>query len=111
MKEGSVATMTYSDQMQRIVRLYQDAGQPWPAAARQIAAWGYEQKLLVPHANAAIKRFAEDIARAMREEYIVDPQGRTVRAKHAARTTIDGEQLTLWSDIRTAEPKHMQMAF
>jgi len=28
---------------------------------------------------------AEELARAMREDYIRDPQGRVVRAKHAAR--------------------------
>jgi hypothetical protein len=47
----------------------------------------------------------------MREEYIVDPQGRTVRAKHAARLIKDGEQLALWADIRTADRRHMEIAF
>jgi hypothetical protein len=48
------------------------------------------------------------VAKALREEYIVDRQGRTVRAKHAAR----GDQgvLWVWDDIRTATPEHMQMA-
>ncbi|HET8629889.1 MAG TPA: hypothetical protein VFL91_20910 [Thermomicrobiales bacterium] len=102
---------TYNDQLQKVVGQYREAGQPWPATARQIAAWGYQQKLLVPHPNAVIKRFAEDLARAMREEYITDPQGRSVRAKHAARIASNGEQLTLWADIRTAEPRHMEIAF
>lgn len=106
-----MSSLTYSEQLQNIVRQYQDAGQPWPASARQIAAWGYAQKLLIPQPSTIIKRYAEEIARAMREEYIVDPQGRTVRAKHAARITIDGEQMTLWADIRTAEPQHMKIAF
>jgi hypothetical protein len=43
----------------------------------------------------------------MREEYIVDPQGRTIRAKHAARV----EQAVLWGDIRTAPRAHMEIAF
>ena len=42
----------------------------------------------------------------MREEYIVDPQGRTVRAKHAAKI----KQQTLWADIRTANRGHMKIA-
>lgn len=49
---------------------------------------------------------AEQLARAMREEYIVDPQGRRVRAKHAARI----KQAVLWDDIRTASREHMQIA-
>ena len=43
----------------------------------------------------------------MREEYITDPQGRTVRAKHVACY----EQVPLWGDIRTAPREHMEMAF
>jgi hypothetical protein len=58
-----------------------------------------------------VNRLAEQMSRAMREEYIIDAQGRSVRAKHAARIKRDNEQLTLWADIRSAEPKHMQIAF
>jgi hypothetical protein len=47
----------------------------------------------------------------MREEYYTDPQGRTVRTKHAARLSVDGEQTTLWDDIRTADAAFMEMAF
>ena len=47
----------------------------------------------------------------MREEYITDPQGRTVRAKHVARVERDGEQIPLWADIRTADRQHMEIAF
>ncbi len=47
----------------------------------------------------------------MREEYIVDPQGRTVRAKHAAKVKVNGEQMTLWDDIRTADRDFMVIAF
>ena len=46
----------------------------------------------------------------MREEYITDPQGRRVRAKHAARIEKDGKPLALWDDIRTASREHMQTA-
>jgi len=102
---------TYNEQLQMVVRQYQEAGQPWPATTRRIAEWGYQQKLLVPYQSAIIRQFAEDLARALREEYYVDPQGRSVRAKHAARVTEEGEQLTLWADIRTAEPQHMEIAF
>ena len=59
-----------------------------------------------------ISKCAEDLGRALREEYITDPQGRKVRAKHAARMARDdGEQGALWDDIRTASHEHMQIAF
>ena len=49
----------------------------------------------------------------MREEYFTDPQGRTVRAKHAARVKRkeDQKQKTLWADMRWASREHMQTAF
>ncbi|MFB3815546.1 MAG: hypothetical protein ACE14L_15690 [Terriglobales bacterium] len=47
----------------------------------------------------------------MREEYITDPQGRTVRAKHVARYDRSGAQIALWADIRTASREHMELAF
>jgi len=47
----------------------------------------------------------------MREEYITDPQGRRVRAKHAARVLDHGEQKMLWDDIRMASRDHMHRAF
>ena len=47
----------------------------------------------------------------MREEYVTDPQGRRVRAKHVAIVDRAGEQLPLWADILTATREHMQIAF
>ena len=54
------------------------------------------------------------MAQALHEEYISDPQGRRVRAKHAARYEVDGKQQTFWMDIRDKNPatrRHMQIAF
>jgi hypothetical protein len=96
----------YNEQLQRIVTHYIEAGEEWPATARQIAAWAVGEKLWAPHPSSLIIQCAEDIAQAMREEYIVDPQGRKVRAKHAARV----EQGVLWADIRTASRDHMEIA-
>ena len=46
----------------------------------------------------------------MREEYITDAQGRTVRAKHAARMEREGEQGVFWDDIRSAPRTHMEVS-
>jgi hypothetical protein len=51
------------------------------------------------------------ISKALREEYFYDKRGRKVRRNHAVKDGVGGEQFTLWDDIRTAEPKHMRMAF
>jgi len=97
----------YHQQLQTIVTRYIGAGEEWPATTRQIAAWAVREKLWAPHPSSLISQCAEALAQAMREEYIVDPQGRTIRAKHAARV----EQAVLWGDIRTAPRAHMEIAF
>lgn len=98
---------TYNEQLQRIVNKYIQAGEEWPATVRQIAAWAVREKLWQPHPASLVSQCAEALSNAMREEYIVDAQGRTVRAKHAARI----EQEVLWADIRTAPRQHMEIAF
>ena len=102
---------TYNEQLQTIVRRYIGDGHPWPATTRQIASWAINNKLWAPQRAIVINQCAEQLARAMREEYIRDPQGRTVRAKHAARVERKGEQLVLWADIRTAPRGHLEIAF
>lgn len=97
----------YNEQLQAIVTKYIESGLEWPATARQIAAYAVREKLWAPHPSSLIGQCAEDLAHAMREEYIIDPQGRSVRAKHAARV----EQAVLWADIRTAPRAHMEIAF
>src|SRR4030042_5569298 len=99
--------MTYNEQMQKLVREYQEQGGTWPATTREMAAWIIKNELWKPQKSEVINICAEQLARAMREEYIVDPQGRKVRSKHAARI----EQAVLWDDIRTAKRGFMHIAF
>ena len=101
----------YYEQLQRIVSQYRQSGMEWPATTRQIARWAIGQGLWRPQPSAFIDQCAELLARAMRDEYIVDPQGRSVRAKHVARTKREGKQLMLWADIRTAPREHLAIAF
>ncbi len=95
----------------RIVRRYRESGQLWPATARQIASWAIKEQLWAPRTEKLLEQCAAELARAMGQEYHTDPQGRTVRAKHAARTTHDGKQATFWADISTATAEHMRVAF
>ena len=85
-----------------------EAGEEWPATSHQIAAYAIKNKLWEAQGATVLDLCAEQLARAMREEYIRDPQGRVVRAKHAAR--VAGEQTVLWADIRTATREHMVIA-
>lgn len=103
---------TYNEQMQDIARVYREAGEEWPTTLKHIAGWAIGQGLWQPHPTLLLSKCAEDLGRALREEYITDPQGRRVRAKHAARMDRDeGEQGALWDDIRTASHEHLKIAF
>jgi hypothetical protein len=104
-------SLRYYGQLRHIISQYKAAGEIWPATTRQIASWAIRQGLWGPQKSAVVGLCAEQLARAMRGEFFIDPQGRNVRAKHAARISRDGEQLVLWDDIRTASREHMGLAF
>jgi hypothetical protein len=103
--------MSYNEKLQRLVDRYRTEGNRWPATAREIAVWIVENRLWEPPRGAVLSRCAEEISRAMREEYVTDPQGRRVRAKHAARLGRAPRQQILWEDIRSAPRRHMEIAF
>lgn len=98
-------------EMQRIVAKYRLAGEPWPAASKTIAEWTMRRRLWELPKSAALAKCAEDISRAMREEYITDAKGRRVRVKHPATVKVHGEQMVLWDDMRTATRQHMRVSF
>lgn len=102
---------TYSKQMQSLVEQYRRAGEPWPASTKTIAEWAIQNGIWELPISAAVNKCAEDISRAMREEYMTDTRGRRVRIKHPATIRQNGEQMVLWDDIRTAPRKHMQLSF
>lgn len=102
---------TYAEQMQAIVTSFIESRQPWPASTHEIAAWAIGTGRWEPPRSSVVDMCADDLARAMREEYITDPQGRRVRSKHAARVKRHGQQITLWADIRNADRHHMEIAF
>lgn len=103
--------MSYKEQLQNIVADYRGSGQPWPATAHEIAVWAIDEHKWHPQHGAMVKRCAEELSDAMREEYFTDPQGRRVRAKHMARFGDGSTQVPLWEDIRSASREHMEIAF
>ena len=102
---------TQAEMLQDIVIKYRAASQPWPATTHAMAQWAIDNQLWAPKPSAFVDQCADQLSRAMREEYITDAQGRRVRAKHAATVTQNGEQLVLWADMRTAPHPHMSLAF
>lgn len=105
----------YQEALQNIKDDYIAAGNEWPANAKQIAVWAINNGRWQPQRSRMLNQCAEEIARALREEYVTDPQGRKVRKNHVARITRrtddNSEQLSFWADIRTAPREHMELAF
>jgi hypothetical protein len=105
---------TKAEFLQEIVNDYIASGAQWPADRRTLAAWAIANKRWNPPAKSSIDLCAKELAEAMRAEMEIDPQGRTVRAKHCAKIAEadeDGElvQKTLWFD-RSAPPNLMHIS-
>lgn len=102
---------TYTKQMQYIADRYMKEYGVEYINPRDVADWAIRRGLWKPERSALIRQFTEILSRALREEYITDPQGRRVRSKHVIVEEKDGEQTSLWGDIRTATRKHMALSF
>ena len=103
--------LNYTKQLQQIVREYEKSGQQWPATALAMAQWAIKTRRYDLPKQTVEKICARELAQAMREEYFTDQKGRRVRAKHPAKVTSDGEQKTLWGDMRKESRVFMEMAF
>ncbi len=92
-----------SEFLQEMVAEYRAAGQPWPSDTKAVAGWAIKNRLWQDRPETAIKRLARKLARAMREERFIDPQGRSVRLKHAYPDlrSHEGvpEQHLIWEDM------------
>ncbi|MEO7274101.1 MAG: hypothetical protein ABIX28_12460 [Vicinamibacterales bacterium] len=100
---------TYNEQIAALAEQYQAATGRTTYTSKEVGAWAIDARLREPQRDSLIRQFAEDLSRAFREQYITDPQGRRVRAKHAIRQ--DGEQGALWADIHLATREHLEAAF
>jgi len=101
--------VSYNERMQTLAKDYQTATGSVTFTLKQMGAWAMQEGLWEPGHDAILRQFCDDMGRALREEYVRDPQGRRVRAKHAVRN--EGETGFLWADIHTAPREHMVVAF
>ncbi len=102
---------TLNEQLQAIVHAYMIEYGLEEVNLDDVAAWAVKMGLYQRQPKTMIQTAKEEIARALRAERHVDPQGRTVRTMHPVK--IEGEQGALWEwvDMRTARPKRMRAAF
>lgn len=69
-KEGK----TYTEQWQAHANEFFALTGRHAASAREIAAWAIENGRWKPSPMALLSKAAEDVARAMRDEYAIDPR-------------------------------------
>ncbi len=103
--------MSLAEQNLRIVEAYRESGNPWPATAVDMARWAISNRLWDISPARLVRQCADQLAEAMRQEYVTDPQGRRVRVKHVAPYTEQGHFSFKWDDMRTAEHRHMELSF
>lgn len=101
----------YNEQLQRVWRQYEEEHGKAAASAREVVVWGVSQGLISLGHRDPYDQLAEDMSRALREEYSVDAKGRRYRVNHAVRVYKNGVQLTFWAMMRYAERPHMERAF
>jgi hypothetical protein len=107
---------TKTEQLWDITAQYRLSGEKWPATAKDIAAWAIRSKLWQPQPRKLIDQCASEIAAAMREEFITDPQGRRIRKNYVIRDAKEmkegrWEQMPLWVVGTEASAEQMELAF
>jgi hypothetical protein len=104
--------MSKAEEYQRIWHAYDSEHGGIPAVPREVVEWAVGRGLLTPPTVDPRALLADELAKAMREEYGTDPEtGRRYRVNHAVRMTANGLQFALWADMRTAPREHMMRAF
>jgi hypothetical protein len=102
---------TYNEQLQHVWHEFERLNGYLPASSRDAVKWGVERGLIGAPDYDPYDKLAEDMSRALREEYGTDRFGRRYRKNHAVRITKAGVQYTIWAILGEAPREHMQKAF
>jgi hypothetical protein len=100
-----------TEQLQRLWRQYHEEFGQLPVTARDVIKWAVETKRIPLPEIDPYDALADELARALREEYATDALGRRYRKNHAVRVTKGGVQHTFWAIMGFAPHEHMQRAF
>jgi hypothetical protein len=102
--------MSYNEQLRNLGNQFFEEHQNG-ATAKEIMRWAYERGLWQAHPDDLFRLGAEQLARAMRDDLVKDPQGREVRSKHVVIEDREGEQLPIWVDWKFATRDQMESSF
>jgi hypothetical protein len=102
---------TYNEQLQKIWHEFEKENGNVPATAREAVKWGVARGMIQMPKVDPYDKIAEDMARALREEYGTDQYGRRYRKNHAVRVSKGGVQHTMWAIMDNAPREYMRKAF
>lgn len=102
---------SYHEQLQRIWRQYEERHGRKAATARDVVTWGVERGLLALPEIDPYDKLAEEMSRALREQYATDSEGRRYRVNHAVRIYKGGVQSTFWAVLDYSPRSFLEKAF
>ncbi len=76
----------------------------------EIVDWVFDRNMYHKAPSDPKKLLRREIVRALRSEYISDPQGRDVRKNHPVVMSDGKRRMSLWSGITTATAQHMRIS-
>lgn len=76
----------------------------------EIVDWVFEKGMYRRAPSDPKKLLRREIVRALRAEYITDPQGREVRKNHPVVMSDGQRRMSLWPAITTATDRHMRVS-
>jgi hypothetical protein len=102
---------TKNEKLQHAWHLFEKENGHLAASAREASIWAVNEGLISLPEIDPYDALADEMARALREEYATDREGRRYRVNHAVRVTRRGVQYTMWSMLQSAPREHIQKAF
>jgi hypothetical protein len=99
-----------TEQLQEIINDYLEETKAEEVEMREVAAWAIRKGRWEMPRGDKIKQCAAELARAAREEMFEDPQGRSVRKKHAYRVKDGETQQVFWADIDDIQTEKMRLS-
>lgn len=103
---GSKIRSSREKKLQKIVHDYMHECDSDSVDLEKVAEWAIQTGRWKRQPPTLVKMCKRELARAIRNEYYDDPQGREVRVMHPVR----GEQMVFWVNIQTARPEHMRIS-
>ncbi len=101
---------TRADNMRELLDEYLNEHGYAPVDPTDLFLWARRNGRWQPATRSLLKQFKDELQRAAREDFYTDPQGRTVRRKHAVVVKEGETRHSLWADIETAPPEHMRLS-